>query len=164
MHPCVVQSSSSGFVQEETIQHIVITFDQQYNLPGPYNGETMMSIFVNKVKTNLGTQFMEGNWIDPYSTTDWNNNFSTDWVKGHKLELFGNKRATVDPANYAHWPGTIYMIAMYDRVLTPTEIAANYDAGSGTITTIRYVFMCILRYMTCIMVYLDPASIQLLLT
>jgi hypothetical protein len=129
------------------MQHIVITFDQQWNAPGSYGGYTMLTIFVNTAKTDLGLQLMNGGWLDTSSTTDWNNNFDESWIKSFKLELFGNKRATVDPANYAHWPGTLYMVAMYDRVLTSTEIAANYAAGSGTNSNriVCCVFICILR-------------------
>jgi hypothetical protein len=118
--------TSGSLVQEEVLQHIVITYDLN-----TYLGNNLISIIINKVKTELGRQLMQGAWVDPPTSSTWGNDYNAAWVKSHKLELFGNKRATIDPANYAHWPGTIYMIAMYDRVLTAAEIAANYDAGSG---------------------------------
>jgi hypothetical protein len=122
---CDIFTTGSA-IQEEVIQHIVITFDLYTQ-----GGSTLTSIIINKVKTDLGYQLMQGTWLDPPTSSSWGNDFNAAWVKSHKLELFGNKRATIDPANYAHWPGTIYMIAMYDRVLTAAEIAANYAAGSG---------------------------------
>ena len=57
----------------------------------------------------------------------------TQWATGQYLQLFTDKRATFDKGGtYGPWPGTIYLLAVYDRVLTSTEIRANYDYGECT--------------------------------
>ena len=54
----------------------------------------------------------------------------TQWATGQYLQLFTDKRATFDKGGtYGPWPGTIYLLAVYNRVLTSAEIRANYDYG-----------------------------------
>jgi hypothetical protein len=52
-----------------------------------------------------------------------------NWDPGHHL-LFGNETAGNRP-----WLGTLFLVALYDRVLSPTEIAAAYTAAGRALPT-----------------------------
>ena len=86
---------------QATLQHVVVTYD-------PVNGRR---IYVNGVFTDD---------IDPIpggSLIDWDNSFA--FVLGN--EVSGNRQ----------WQGTIRMVAIHNRALTPAQIAQNYSVGVG---------------------------------
>ena len=87
---------------QATLQHVVINFD-------PVSGR---SIFVNGMDTGVADASNPGG-----SIADWSNNFPL---------IFGNEASGMRP-----WQGTIRMVAIHNRKLTPAQIQQNFDVGVG---------------------------------
>jgi long-subunit fatty acid transport protein len=50
----------------------------------------------------------------------------SNWDDGYRLGL-GNELTGTKP-----WQGELHLVAIYNRALSPEEVAQNYDAGAGT--------------------------------
>ena len=97
-----LSTEDAGEILQSNLQHVVATYD-------PVNGR---SIYVN------------GNLIavnDPVtastSIADWDNTYAM---------LLGN-----EVSNNRAWSGKLRMVAVHNRVLTPTQITQNFDVGVG---------------------------------
>ncbi len=84
-----------------TQQHVVLTFD-------PINGRR---IFINGVQTDDIDQQGGG------SLADWDNSLAF---------VMGNEVSQDRP-----WEGTLRLVAMHSRALTPGQVRQNFDAGVG---------------------------------
>jgi len=88
---------------QATLQHVVMNFD-------PVNGR---SIYVNGVHTDdFDAPANQGG-----SIASWRNNFAV---------VLGN-----ETSNERQWTGTIRMVAIHNRTLTPVQILQNFDVGVG---------------------------------
>ncbi len=86
---------------QAALQHVVVNYD-------PVNGR---SIYVNSVFTDD---------VDPSATgdlSDWDDNF---------VLVVGNEASSNRP-----WQGTLRMLAIHNRVLTPEQIQQNFEVGVG---------------------------------
>ena len=88
---------------QATLQHVVMTYD-------PVNGR---HIYVNGVDTGD---------VDP---TDQGVPTNQIWSRNFAL-VMGNETSGTRP-----WSGTIRMVAIHDRALTPEQIQQNFTAGVG---------------------------------
>lgn len=86
---------------QATLQHIVVTYD-------PVNGRR---VYVNGKDTGA---------TDSFTPTVLNN-----WVNSYALVL-GNETSQNHP-----WQGTIRMLAIHNRALTPAQVEQNFKAGVG---------------------------------
>ena len=91
-------------------------------------------IHLNGGSTNGGISEVLGQF--PYPSTPsgsvYKPGFDTNWWSAYKLELFSDARAVAADGTtsglWGPWPGTIYMAAMYDRVLSTSELTSNFKA------------------------------------
>lgn len=88
---------------QATLQHVVMTYD-------PVNGR---HIYVNGIDTG------------DTDTTDQGVPTSQIWMRNFALVL-GNETSGTRP-----WSGTIRMVAIHDRALTPEQVQQNFVAGVG---------------------------------
>ena len=88
-------------VLQATLQHVVVTFD-------PVNGR---SIYVN------GELITEGDPSGGGALTNWDDSFAL---------VLGQEVSGEDL-----WQGTIRLLAIHNRALTPEQIQMNFDAGVG---------------------------------
>jgi hypothetical protein len=86
---------------QATLQHVVVTFD-------PLNGRR---IYVNGVFTDDLDPVPAGN------LNDWDDSFA--FVLGNEV------------SNDRLWQGTIRMVAIHNRALTPEQIVQNFEVGVG---------------------------------
>lgn len=96
-----LSTADAAEVLQATLQHVVVTFD-------PVNGRR---IYVNGQWT--GDVDAQGGG----SLTDWDNTYAL--VMGNEI------------SNDRLWQGTIRMVAIHDRALTPDQILQNFNVGVG---------------------------------
>jgi hypothetical protein len=96
-------------VLQSALQHVVATYD-------PVNGRRL---------------YVNGEFTGDVQEGD-RGTLANDWSSNYEIVL-GNNLAQVDPANPASraWRGTLRMVAVHNRVLSPTQIATNYAVPPG---------------------------------
>jgi len=97
----VVATPTANMVAQATLQHVVLTYD-------PINGR---QIYVNGVLVASGDPQKGGDF------TAWDNTFAL--VLGSEV------------SNSDSFAGVLRLVALYNRALTPAQVALNYNAGVG---------------------------------
>lgn len=96
-----LSSADADELLQASLQHVVMTYD-------PINGR---KLFVNGADAGLSDTLPGSNF------NDWDDTYAF---------VLGNEVSGAFP-----WAGSIRMVAIHNRVLTPAQIAQNFDVGIG---------------------------------
>ncbi|KAG5187961.1 hypothetical protein JKP88DRAFT_243655 [Tribonema minus] len=130
--PTTTSSAPTDGAAPGVPQHVVITFD--FSRLQPETGSYAV-VPVNYYFNGGDLNAAHGGVTAPELFHARFNGFNSTWVPGYKLQMYSDYRTAADQMHagpfsemFTPWPGTMYSVALYPRVLTAAEAKGNYDA------------------------------------